>query len=45
MIVVENTGEATFCHDVTVFDDYVLADMVFIPAKDVYEIMYWEDEK
>lgn len=41
MIVVEKTGEATFCSEVDVFDSYVMADMVFIPLKDVYEI--WED--
>ena len=37
--VVETTGEVTFCDEVDAFDDYVIADMVFIPTKDIFEIL------
>ncbi len=37
--VVEMTGEVTFCDEVDAFDDYVFADMVFIPVKDIFEIL------
>ena len=39
MIVVENTGEVTFCEELDLFTDYVLADMVFIPIEDIFEIL------
>lgn len=42
MAVVLNTGEVMFCNEVDVFDDYVFADMVFIPRKEVYEIIETE---
>ena len=41
MIVVEKTGEATFCSEVDVFNTYLLADMTFIPLENIFEI--WED--
>ena len=41
MYVIEKTGEITACQEVDVFDDYVWADMVLIPTKDVAEI--WEE--
>ena len=39
LAVVEMTGEVTLCGEVDAFDDYVIADMVFIPTKDIYEIV------
>ena len=39
IVVVENTGEVTFCDEVDIFDDYTIAGLVFIPTKDVFEIM------
>ena len=39
MCVVENTGEVTFCEELDFLGDYVLADMVFIPVKDIFEIL------
>lgn len=39
MMVIENTGEVTFCDEIDVFDDYVIADMVFVPVKNIYEIL------
>ena len=43
MAVVLNTGEVTFCHDVDVFNDYVMADMTFIPIGEIYDIMEMEE--
>lgn len=43
MCVVENTGEVTFCREVDVFDSYVMADMIFIPIGDVYDIIEMEE--
>lgn len=43
MIVVENTGEVTFCEELDLFDDYVLADMTFIPIEEIYDIMELEE--
>jgi hypothetical protein len=42
MAVVLNTGEVMFCKEVDVFDTCVLADMVFVPITEVYEIMETE---
>lgn len=39
LLVVETTGEVTFCDEVDAFDDYVFADMVVIPTKNVYEVL------
>ena len=42
MAVVLNTGEVMFCNEVDVFDTCILADMVFVPIAEVYEIMELE---
>lgn len=39
MLVIENTGEVTFANEVDVFNMYTIADMVFIPTDDIYEIV------
>ena len=43
MAVVFNTGEVVFCREVDVFNDYVMADMTFIPIGEVYDIMEMEE--
>ena len=43
MCVIENTGEVMFCREVDVFDSYVMADMIFIPIGDVYDIIEMEE--
>lgn len=43
MAVIFNTGEVLFCHEVDVFNDYVMADMTFIPLAEVYEVMEMEE--
>lgn len=39
MMVVETTGEVTFCEEVDIVGNYVFADMIVIPLKDIYDIM------
>ena len=41
MIVVEDTGEVIFCNEADIVGDYVFADMIVIPLKNVFEI--WEE--
>lgn len=43
MAVVMQTGEVMFCREVDVFNDYVVADMTFIPIGEVYDIMDLEE--
>lgn len=43
MLVIENSGEVTICEELDYLEDYVMADMVFIPISEVYEIMELED--
>ena len=43
MAVVYQTGEVVFCREVDVFNDYVMADMTFIPIEEIYDIMELEE--
>lgn len=44
MAIVYQTGEVMFCREVDVFNDYVMADMTFIPIGEIYDIMEMEEE-
>jgi hypothetical protein len=43
MAIVYMTGEVEFFQEVDVFEKYVLADMTFIPIKEIYDIMELEE--